>query len=120
MKVSARKYLHKKVISPKFTPVFRIFPYFRCTLRATFMDQSEKTILALALGIVAGTVAGMLLAPSSGNKSRKKLSQQASQAKKEVENAWDDRSNRVHNVTDDTLALLENLSQKLSDRLAKH
>lgn len=40
---------------------------------------------ALFVGAVAGTVAGLLLAPAKGEKTRKKLNKQGERARKEVD-----------------------------------
>jgi gas vesicle protein len=48
------------------------------------MNNSGKIFLAALTGAVAGGVAGVLLAPESGEETRKKLSKEADKAREEL------------------------------------
>lgn len=48
------------------------------------MNSSGKIFLAALTGAVAGGVAGILLAPESGEETRKKLNKQAQKARDEL------------------------------------
>jgi gas vesicle protein len=48
------------------------------------MNNSGKIFLAALTGAVAGGVAGVLLAPESGEQTRKKLSKEADKAREEL------------------------------------
>ncbi len=49
------------------------------------MNNSGKIFVAAITGAVAGGVAGLLLAPESGEETRKKLNKQAQKAREELE-----------------------------------
>lgn len=48
------------------------------------MNSSGKIFLAALTGAVAGGIAGVLLAPESGEETRKKLNKQAQKARSEL------------------------------------
>lgn len=48
------------------------------------MNNSGKIFIAALTGAVAGGVAGVLLAPESGEQTRKKLSKEADKAREEL------------------------------------
>ncbi len=49
------------------------------------MSKSSNTLIALVAGAAIGVAAGMLYAPDSGEKTRKKLKKQAKQAQKDID-----------------------------------
>lgn len=67
-------------------------------------SNNTGTILTtLVVGAAAGAIAGILLAPDSGEKTRKKLSKQAKKLKKEArrtaEDIRDKAEEQINNVT---------------------
>lgn len=55
------------------------------------MENNTLNILvATAIGIAAGSVAGVLLAPASGKKTRKKITKRAKKLKKRFTSGLDD------------------------------
>lgn len=56
--------------------------------------NSTKVLFAAVVGAAAGAVAGILLAPDSGEKTRKKLTKESKRLKKEVEKGLDDISGK--------------------------
>jgi gas vesicle protein len=49
------------------------------------MSKSVNTLLALAAGAAIGAAAGLLYAPDSGEKTRKKIKKQAKKAQREID-----------------------------------
>lgn len=50
------------------------------------MTNDQKIIVGFLCGIAAGTLAGLLLAPSSGEETRKKITEKASDLKEDLSN----------------------------------
>lgn len=50
------------------------------------MTNDQKVIVGFLCGVAAGTLAGLLLAPSSGEETRKKISEKATDLKEDLSN----------------------------------
>lgn len=70
-------------------------------------DNSGKIILALLAGASAGIVAGLLMAPDSGNVSRDNLKKYAGKLSKDLEKAVQDNLGKLGNIN--TSAVLQSL-----------
>ncbi len=64
------------------------------------MDSNQKAILGFILGITAGAVAGLLLAPSSGEETRKKLTDKAKGYKDELNGQINTAINKLSTYAD--------------------
>ncbi|MEX2380105.1 MAG: YtxH domain-containing protein [Vicingaceae bacterium] len=72
------------------------------------MDNTGKVLFAALVGAAAGAVAGVLLAPASGEETRKKL-------KEEGERIKDDVSQKVDSLTEGGREKLEEIKKKASE-----
>jgi gas vesicle protein len=79
------------------------------------MDNSGKILTALLLGAAVGAVAGLLLAPESGNKTRRKLSSTADDLIDDFEDAWEDSAEKIKDLADNAVSEIEKYSKKLED-----
>jgi len=59
------------------------------------MNMTIKFILALLAGIGSGVVTGLLLAPATGSKTRRCLSQTTEDLLDDLEDVWDEGSGRI-------------------------
>ncbi len=76
------------------------------------MDNTGKTFAAFLMGAAAGTLAGLLLAPESGNKVRTKLSKTANDVLYDLEDAWESSAEKLKDVVDEALEELEKISKE--------
>lgn len=72
------------------------------------MDNTGKVLFAALVGAAAGAVAGVLLAPASGEETRKKL-------REEGERIKDDVSQKVDSLTEGGREKLEEIKKKASE-----
>lgn len=79
------------------------------------MDNTGKTLAALIFGAVAGALTGLLFAPESGDKTRKKLNQTANDILYDLEDAWEASAERIKELTDEAIEEIEKYSKKLGD-----
>lgn len=79
------------------------------------MDNTGKTIAALLVGAVAGALTGLLMAPESGDKTRKKLNKTANDILYDLEDAWEASAEKVKELADNAVAEIEKYSKKLSE-----
>ncbi|MEQ9437985.1 MAG: YtxH domain-containing protein [Cyclobacteriaceae bacterium] len=80
------------------------------------MDNSEKTLIAFLVGAIAGTMAGLLVAPNSGQKTRKKLNKSANDVLYDLEDAWEESAERIKDLADTAVEELEKYSKKLTKK----
>ncbi|MFP4091730.1 MAG: YtxH domain-containing protein [Cyclobacteriaceae bacterium] len=76
------------------------------------MENSGKIVTALLLGAAVGAIAGLLLAPESGKKTRRKISSTADDLIDELEDAWEDSAEKIKEIADNAIAELEKYSKK--------
>jgi gas vesicle protein len=75
-------------------------------------NDTQKSIVSFIIGAAAGVAAGLLLAPYSGQDTRKRLSDKATDIKNKVGSQLGDTLDKVSNYADTTL---NNLSGKAKD-----
>lgn len=80
------------------------------------MDNTGKTIAALLVGAVAGALTGLLIAPESGDKTRKKLNRTANDIIYDLEDAWEASAEKIKELADNAVAEIEKYSKKLSEK----
>lgn len=78
------------------------------------MDTFDKTTLAFLLGATTGALTGLLLAPNSGKQIRHQISEAAHNVLYDAENAWEDNSERVKDITDTVVHELESYRKKIA------
>lgn len=78
------------------------------------MEDSDKTLIAFMLGAVAGAFTALLLAPTSGEKTRQKINKTAGDTLYEVEDAWEEKAEKIKDFADIAIHQLEKYSKKLS------
>lgn len=83
------------------------------------MDNTDKTLIAFLAGAAAGAITGLLLAPESGDKTRKKLAKNVDQLKDELETTWDKTALKISDLTDSVLDDLDKYSKKVTENI-KH
>ena len=76
------------------------------------MDSNQKAILGFLLGITAGAVAGLLLAPSSGEETRKKLTDKAKGYKDELNGQINSAISKLNTYTDQVKGTVADLKDK--------
>lgn len=76
------------------------------------MAKSEKTLVAFLAGVAAGAVAGLLLAPSDGDTTRARLSDQADRLMDDLENQWEAGYAKIRDITNEAMAEAENYKNK--------
>ncbi len=77
------------------------------------MDDYGKVVAALLLGAFAGAITGLLLAPESGVKTRKKLGKTADGFIDDLEDAWEDSAERIKGLADEAVAEVEKYSKNI-------
>lgn len=80
------------------------------------MNKSERSLWAFIAGAAAGAVVGLLLAPESGDETRKKLSKKAGSLAQELEDSWETNSKKFKELTDAALAEVEKYSKQISSK----
>ena len=83
------------------------------------MDNTEKTLIAFLAGAAAGALTGLLLAPDTGEKTRKRLGKNVSQWTDELETTWDKTALKISDLTDSVLSDLDQYSKKITENV-KH
>ncbi len=63
-------------------------------------NDNQSTLLSFLIGAAAGVAAGMLLAPYSGNESRKKIAQSAKDLSGKVGTQWNDTAEKLSGYVD--------------------
>lgn len=76
------------------------------------MDNTGKTFAAFLIGAAAGTLAGLILAPESGNKTRTKLNKTANDVLYDLEDAWEAGAEKIKEIVDDAIGELEKYSKE--------
>jgi len=76
------------------------------------MDSNQKAILGFLLGITAGAVAGLLLAPSSGEETRKKLTDKAKGYKDELNGQINSAITKLNTYTDQVKGAVADIKEK--------
>lgn len=80
------------------------------------MDNSEKTLVAFLLGAIVGTTVGLLAAPNSGQKTRKRLNKSANDVLYDLEDAWEESAERIKDLADSAVDELEKYSKKITKK----
>lgn len=70
------------------------------------MDKNQKVVLGFILGVAAGAIAGILLAPESGEETRRKISDKA-------KNYKDDLSGQINSAINKLSAYVEKVQGEL-------
>ena len=81
------------------------------------MDNTGKTILAFLAGLTAGAIGGLLLAPESGEETRKRLNDSADNLIKDLEKSWEDNSKKV--LADHAMDEVERYGKELANSTKK-
>ena len=76
------------------------------------MDNSDKTLLAFLIGASLGTLTGLLLAPTAGNRTRKKINQTANDVLYDMEDAWEVNAEKLKDLADTAIHELEKYGKK--------
>lgn len=74
------------------------------------MDNTSKILLSIAAGAAAGLVAGVLLAPASGEETRANLQKQGKKLKKDL-------SRKIEDLGDDAEEKLSELKKSASNAM---
>lgn len=74
--------------------------------------NAGKMILSIAVGVAAGAVLGVLLAPDKGSETRKKISQKSNEYADELKDKFNDFIENMLDKFDTVKAEAENLAHK--------
>ena len=77
------------------------------------MDTSDRTLFAFLFGAVVGTFTGLLLAPNTGDKTRKKINQTANDVLYDVEDTWETNAEKLKDLADIAIQELEKYGKKI-------
>ncbi len=77
------------------------------------MSKTQSTLFALVAGFAIGAVAGILLAPDNGEKTRQKLAKKAEDLKKELDEQVEVGKAKIYEFADNVVNKLDN-KEKLS------
>ena len=80
-------------------------------LNLTTMNSTVKTLLGITIGAAAGFVAGMLLAPDSGKKTRQRIADKARGMKEEA----DQVVHRAKHIKDGVVDETERYGKRLTE-----
>ena len=83
--------------------------------RKQTMSNAEKSLIALFTGALVGTIVGILLAPEEGVKTRKKLAKRAEGWKKDLEDRWEEGSDKFREFADSATSEAEKYGKKVSE-----
>ncbi|MDF9795126.1 gas vesicle protein [Catalinimonas alkaloidigena] len=78
------------------------------------MDNSGKVLSALLIGAAAGAITGLLLAPESGDKTRRKLNKSAKDLMDDLEDAWEDSAEKIKDLADSAVEEIEKYNKKIN------
>jgi gas vesicle protein len=76
--------------------------------------NNQKTLLSFVLGAAAGVAAGMLLAPSTGSDTRRKIVDTANSLKNDLGGQFGDTLNKFSEIADSALATVSSYTGKTS------
>lgn len=74
--------------------------------------NTGKIILSIVVGVAAGAVLGVLLAPDKGSETRRKISQKGNEVADELKDKFNDFIENMLDKFDTVKAEAENLAQK--------
>ncbi len=72
------------------------------------MTNDQKVIVGFLCGAAAGALAGLLLAPSSGEETRKKIAEKASEMKEDLSNQLTQSFGRIQEQVNNSLGIKKN------------
>ncbi len=85
------------------------------------MNDRNKTLIGLGLGLIAGGIAGYYLASDDGKKMRKKVSKKISKLDADVrqtlQNQADSISSKLNEMADNTQAFVQDLSETAKNKI---
>ncbi len=81
------------------------------------MDNEEKTLIAFVLGLAAGALLGLTMAPENGKRNRQKINDSANDALYDLEDVWEEGVDRVKDITETAIEELEKYSKKFTKNL---
>jgi gas vesicle protein len=83
------------------------------------MNTTVKVIGGICLGAIAGTIAGVLLAPASGRETRKQLKDKTSSMAGEVKNSVTDYLDHVFNGYNKRVEIVAENGKEAIDQVKK-
>lgn len=84
------------------------------------MSNDQKVIVGFLCGVAAGALAGLLLAPNSGEETRKKISEKANDLKDDLSNQITTTFGKLSEQVSQSLGLkkTDNLNEAVARKLA--
>ncbi len=67
------------------------------------MSEESKFLTGIVIGAIVGAAAGILLAPESGEETRKKIADKTSELKEDLETKFQDVSEKIKNLENEAL-----------------
>jgi gas vesicle protein len=83
------------------------------------MTNDQKVILGIICGAALGAVAGILLAPESGEETRKRIASKAGDLKDDLTKNLNSTVSRLSSLATDTLSKVQNSSSELAKKAAE-
>ncbi len=80
------------------------------------MTNDQKVILGIICGAALGAVAGILLAPESGEETRKRIANKAGDFKDDLAKNLNSTVSRLSSIANETLSKVQNSSAELAKK----
>jgi gas vesicle protein len=84
------------------------------------MESTSKVIFALLAGAAAGTVIGLLIAPESGEETRKKLSKSAQKFNEHLKSSIDDLAEKGQKALNEISETVGDLKKMTEEEISKN
>ena len=80
------------------------------------MDDSGKALTAFVIGVATGALLGLAMAPSSGERTRQRIADSANDTVDDVEDAWEEGSDRIKDIAEIAIEELEKYAKRLTKK----
>jgi gas vesicle protein len=81
------------------------------------MDNSGKALTAFVIGVATGALLGLAMAPSSGEKTRQRITDSANDTIDDMEDAWEEGSDRIKDIAEIAIEELEKYAKRLTKNM---
>jgi gas vesicle protein len=80
------------------------------------MNNAGRVLLGFVAGAAAGAIAGVLMAPDSGDNTRKKIADKSDKFKDDFNTKMQEGIDKVNTLTDSAFNLINNYKEKLEQQ----
>ena len=90
-------------LTPFYLNKFKKYSTFTIHFNTYIMSKESKFLTGIVIGAIVGAAAGILLAPESGEETRKKIADKTSELKEDLEAKFKDVSEKIKNLENEAL-----------------